>query len=259
MESDSNYNDFQTGDVPLYLQIAALLRQRIFDGYWKPKDRLPTLEQLMSEFKVARATVRQAISLLYGEGLIERQRGRGTFVRERQKLPQVVLSALTDWDTLIAHFSVGKPFLIETKKAESLPSWATNIPKLSDSYQFISRTQVTKNITYLVNNIYLDEAIYQLAPFDIIHGHAIKIISEMPQITLTSCQQTYSFGVADARIANLLEVPVNSAVGNMYRVIRDNRGIAIVLVQNWYRADIMTIEINVSLQNYSKGSEVRKL
>ena len=45
-------------EVPLYIQLADLFRQRIAKGIWKEGDRLPSLEQLVDEFEVARVTVR---------------------------------------------------------------------------------------------------------------------------------------------------------------------------------------------------------
>jgi GntR family transcriptional regulator len=66
--------------LPLYAQIAELLRGRILRGDWKEGDRLPSHEALTREFDVARVTVRQAIMLLEGDGLLTSRRGRGTFV-----------------------------------------------------------------------------------------------------------------------------------------------------------------------------------
>ena len=66
--------------VPLYVQLADLFRQRIVKGVWKQGDKLPSLEQLVAEFEVARVTVRQAIDRLTRDGLVSPQRGRGTFV-----------------------------------------------------------------------------------------------------------------------------------------------------------------------------------
>jgi DNA-binding transcriptional regulator YhcF (GntR family) len=67
-------------EVPLYVQLADLFRQRIAKGVWKEGDKLPSLEQLVGEFEVARVTVRQAIDRLARDGLVLPQRGRGTFV-----------------------------------------------------------------------------------------------------------------------------------------------------------------------------------
>ena len=66
--------------APLYVQLADLFRQRIVKGVWKEGEKLPSLEQLVAEFEVARVTVRQAIERLTRDGLVSPQRGRGTFV-----------------------------------------------------------------------------------------------------------------------------------------------------------------------------------
>ena len=66
--------------VPRYLQVASVLRRRIRDGHWPVGAKIATLEELEHEFGVARVTVRQAIDLLQGEGLVKSFQGRGTFV-----------------------------------------------------------------------------------------------------------------------------------------------------------------------------------
>ena len=69
-----------SAQAPLYVQLADLFRQRIVKGVWKEGEKLPSLEQLVAEFEVARVTVRQAIERLTRDGLVSPQRGRGTFV-----------------------------------------------------------------------------------------------------------------------------------------------------------------------------------
>lgn len=65
--------------VPLYYQIEVALRRAIeADGL--PDGRLPTEEELVERYRVSRMTVRSALRRLEEDGLIERHRGRGTFV-----------------------------------------------------------------------------------------------------------------------------------------------------------------------------------
>lgn len=68
------------GPIPLYFQLANLLRSAISAGQFRSGDVLPTESELCRTYQVSRITVRQALALLVAEGLIQRQQGRGTFV-----------------------------------------------------------------------------------------------------------------------------------------------------------------------------------
>ena len=58
--------------IPLYIQVAAIMRQRIERQQWRPGQKISTLVELEREFEVARVTVRQAVDILRQEGLLQR-------------------------------------------------------------------------------------------------------------------------------------------------------------------------------------------
>jgi GntR family transcriptional regulator len=64
-----------------YGALAGALRARITGGDWPPGTALPAEQALAAEHGVALGTLRQALSVLADEGLVERRHGRGTFVR----------------------------------------------------------------------------------------------------------------------------------------------------------------------------------
>ncbi|HEV8544683.1 MAG TPA: GntR family transcriptional regulator [Candidatus Limnocylindrales bacterium] len=66
--------------LPLYRQIEAELRDRIRSGALRPGARIAPEPELMSEFGVSRATVRQGLAGLVAEGVLEIRRGLGTYV-----------------------------------------------------------------------------------------------------------------------------------------------------------------------------------
>ena len=66
--------------VPLYRRIEADLRERIRSGALRPGGQAPTEPELMAEYGVSRATVRQALAGLLAEGALEIRRGLGTYV-----------------------------------------------------------------------------------------------------------------------------------------------------------------------------------
>ncbi|MGP0027818.1 MAG: GntR family transcriptional regulator [Streptosporangiaceae bacterium] len=71
-----------------YQVIADDLQQMIESGGLKPGERLKTEAELCEEWEVSRTTIRDAIKLLLGRGLVETHHGRGTFVVQ-QILPFV--------------------------------------------------------------------------------------------------------------------------------------------------------------------------
>ena len=70
--------------IPLYRQIEADLRERIRGGGLRPGAQVPPEPELMAEYGVSRATVRQALVGLVAEGLLEIRRGLGTYVTARR-------------------------------------------------------------------------------------------------------------------------------------------------------------------------------
>ena len=68
------------GPVPVYQQVAAVLRARIEAGKIPPGRPLPSEPHLMQEFGVARETARKAVRVLRDEGLVQIVQGRGAFV-----------------------------------------------------------------------------------------------------------------------------------------------------------------------------------
>ncbi|MEU1353017.1 GntR family transcriptional regulator [Streptomyces cinnamoneus] len=65
----------------LYQQVAAEIRNAIAAGEFPPGAPLPSETQLIARYGVSRPTVRNAISALRSEGLIEVIHGKGSYVR----------------------------------------------------------------------------------------------------------------------------------------------------------------------------------
>jgi GntR family transcriptional regulator len=68
--------------TPMYRQLAKLLREQIERGDLAVGDRVPSEAQLSEIHSISRITVRQGLSELERDGLVERVPGKGTFVRK---------------------------------------------------------------------------------------------------------------------------------------------------------------------------------
>jgi DNA-binding transcriptional regulator YhcF (GntR family) len=84
---------------PPYAQVVDALRREIEQGVLRPGTKLPTHQQLVSQYGVSIGTVKRALGELQGAGLIISRQGQGAFVRTRRSLlasvpPSFSVSAL---------------------------------------------------------------------------------------------------------------------------------------------------------------------
>lgn len=84
----------RTSYVPFYIQVMDALKEYMEQGDVKAGEQLPGEPELCRMFDVSRTVIRQALKELAYEGLIEREKGRGTFVAE-PKIGESLFQELT--------------------------------------------------------------------------------------------------------------------------------------------------------------------
>ncbi|CAM5545276.1 GntR family transcriptional regulator [Streptomyces abikoensis] len=71
-------------DIPRWRQVADVIRQRIKDGTYPPRSRVPSVNQLTEEFGIAAMTAHKVHRGLRAEGLIYTEPGLGSYVAPQQ-------------------------------------------------------------------------------------------------------------------------------------------------------------------------------
>lgn len=66
---------------PKYAQIVKAIQERIEEGTYVPGELLPSESRLVREFGAGRSTVVRALQILSMQGWIDREHGRGSFVK----------------------------------------------------------------------------------------------------------------------------------------------------------------------------------
>jgi GntR family transcriptional regulator len=89
----------RTSKVPLYYQLYEIINEQIRQEVWRPEEKLPTENDLVAQYDLSRATVRQALELLVNQGKIYRRQGQGTFV-SRPAIEQNLNRIISFWEDM---------------------------------------------------------------------------------------------------------------------------------------------------------------
>ncbi len=230
--------------VPLYVQLADLFRQRIVKGVWRQGEKLPSLEKLGAEFEVARVTVRQAIERLTRDGLVSPQRGRGTFVTgappdKRWLKVETTLQNLADVyrDTL--------PAILNIDESARMPRLTESDGVPAERYVYMRRVHAHQGCPYCVIDIYLDAAIFARHPVRFRRETVIPLLMEMASVKIVSARQVLTISTADLEVARHLGTSVNAPVAEVRRVFNGPRRRVIYLGEVTYRGDFVHMEIDL--------------
>jgi GntR family transcriptional regulator len=233
-----------TNPLPLYAQLAELLRHRIARGDWKEGERLPSHDALTREFAVARVTVRQAITLLESEGLLLSRQGKGTFVTARpgaeHRLPvQTTLGALVEM------LRGDEPQLLTIREDAAAPRLSDRDGIPAPHYVHLRRVHLRNDTPYCVISVHLDERVFRLAPERFRREVVIPILAALPGVRIARAHQTLTIGTADPETAAHLRMPINGPVAHVRRVFRAPDGTVIYLGEVVYRGDLVQLDMDL--------------
>ena len=80
----SKFKIDKASQVPLYAQLADAVRSKVKNGELKGSDPLPFMEELSRELKINMTTVRRSFDILQKEGMIQKIKGTGSFIKNIQ-------------------------------------------------------------------------------------------------------------------------------------------------------------------------------
>ncbi|HZV92762.1 MAG TPA: GntR family transcriptional regulator [Caldimonas sp.] len=232
------------GQVPLYVQLADLFRQRIHKGIWKKGEKLPSLEKLVEEFSVARVTVRQAVDRLTRDGLVSPQRGRGTFVTGAPEANRW-LRVETTLRNLADVYRDTSPTILNIDESTRSPRLLEADGVAAPKYVYMRRVHSREGRPYCVIDIYLDAEIFARHPQRFRRETVIPLITEMPGVRVVTARQVLTISTADLEVARHLGIRVNAPVADVRRVFTGPKRRVIYLGEVTYRGDFVHVEFDL--------------
>ena len=224
--------------LPLYHQVYVTLRQRIQDGLYLPTEPMPTEQELIDQFKVSRITIRRAIDDLQAEGLVQRRRGRGTFVVPRKFSSRLHANISGLLENLV---NMGLKTQVDVIEFGYLPATADVREQLELPEKAVVQRSVrvrsfdSKPLSHLV--AYLPEELGRSFDEADLKSQPLLGLLERAGVKVDSADQSISARSADSDVAALLDVPVGTALIHITLVVRDDQGRPVELIRGLYRPD----------------------
>ncbi|MDO7895928.1 GntR family transcriptional regulator [Pseudomonas citrulli] len=212
--------------LPLYQRLRDQLAEQIANNRWRPGEAIPTEAALSAEYQLSTGTVRKAIDALVSEGILERQQGRGTFIRRPQF--QSSLFRFFRFQTASGERQVPESRIlsIEPVAAPSAVAQALGLPADAPVIRIV-RLRLLDIEPVLAEEIWLPRSRFQaLLEIDLSQKGPLlyPIYEETCGQVVAYAQETLTAESVNDVHARLLQVPVNSPVVVIERLARDYAG-----------------------------------
>jgi GntR family transcriptional regulator len=232
--------------IPLYYQIVNILQARIYSGANPPGSLLGTEKELAEAFGVSRITIQKALQALHQEGLVDRQRARGTFVAAtvKQQRPIELHGFL---ESILLLGETGKTLAVERDEVAASDEVAERlgIPTGTTVVRVRRlRTQVGEIPFTSVTN-YLPMDIARLIDLDELRTRAVTdLLDRTPGLRLTQGHETISAEAADEELAERLRVPVGTPLLLVVRELQIETGRTVDLGYSYLRDNRYTVRLS---------------
>jgi GntR family transcriptional regulator len=242
------------GPLPFYAQLADLLREKIADGTYQPGDSLPSEAELGTSYGLSRTAIRQALSLLVAEGLVLKEKGRGTFVRTSPLADFVVqeIRGFHEEMTDKSHEVTTKLLAREPVVAEAKVASELDIKTRSKVLRLF-RVRLVDGLPLCETETFLPLPRFEdLSERDLIEGSLYSSLRSKFGIKPSGGHRFIESASAGKETAINLEVPIGAPLLKLTAVNLDQTGIPFEYFSALYRGDSTRFELSVK-PNSKKG------
>ncbi|MHB8340172.1 MAG: GntR family transcriptional regulator [Mycobacteriales bacterium] len=236
--------------LPFYAQLAAILRSQIQDGVWPPGTLLPSEADLSERYELSRTAVRQALAGLVAEGLVVKEKGRGTFVRQPQ-IAMVVQELRGFYEEMSERGQPVRTQILAQRVVTASPEVAgeLDVPMGSDAVlldrvRLVGEEPVVRVRTHLPAGRFRE-----LLDVDLTERSLYDVLQQDYGVQPRTGRRTIEATVADRELARHLRVPTGSAILRVSAVSYDTDGAAMEHFVASYRGDRVSFQAEVGLAN----------
>jgi GntR family transcriptional regulator len=241
----------RTSPVPFYFQLKKTLAEEIVASRWHPGDRLPSEPSICTHFDVSRTTVRQALGELEAEGMIRREKGRGTFVAERRSTSWLLQSSHGFYEEATGAGHTVRSRVLR-RDLEALPSWACDALDLAGGSMGVTVERLRwvddRLVMYVITHLPAHLAEVVLAA-DLENGSLYRTLEDGKGVSVFGGRRVVEAVTGQEELARLLKVQPGAPLLFVESVSWDRDLRPFECYRAWHRADRTKIEVQVVNQS----------
>ncbi|MFI8684782.1 GntR family transcriptional regulator [Rossellomorea sp. NPDC077527] len=226
--------------VPYHLQIKDILTREIGEGVHK--ERIPSERDLMDRFSVSRTTIREAVSHLVTEGVLQKIHGKGTFISQKPPVHEWLdsLNSLTDTVKKMGMVPGSRLLHCGMEKEDQLVSEMLNVNR----FFTIERLRTADGIPIAIErHHYAKELGMKVAEYDLEAAAIYDLLENDLGIEMEEAEQFISSKVVTDEDALELDVRAGSNVLCVERMMTDVNGETIEYYTSVFRPDMYVFRI----------------
>jgi GntR family transcriptional regulator len=221
--------------VPVYYQLKKLILAKIAAGEFGPNQPIPSERELCDTLKISRMTVRQALNQLANEGVLYREKGRGTFV-SKSKIEQRNIMSFSDMVIQKGMRPAAKILYFQkTPPTPDFPELAE--PLNSELFYHIRRLRLADTTPIGIEEVFIPEKhCPNLEQFDLT-ASLYRIIREKYTLSISYVDNEIESSLPHQDERELLAIPDNTPVIRINGKSYTESDLTILYERSIYRAD----------------------
>lgn len=245
--------------VPYYIQVKESLQEQIRQRSWQPGYQLPSEPDLCRIFGVSRTVIRQALQELANEGLLVREKGRGTFVAEPKISGSLVQRLAGFYEDLVSQGYTPTTYVLRQEVVPAPPTVAAYLGvKTGTAVIEIERLRFIQDEPLVLATTYLPHALCPaVLHADLSNQSLYALLEEQCGLSIARGYRIVEAVLPNEHQARLLAVDKSSPLIKLKSVTFLNDGTPLEYYQAYYRGDRLQFKVElVRVREYGKDRMV---
>lgn len=225
--------------IPVYYQLKQDIKEKIHQGIWKTGECISSEREITESYAVSRMTVRQALGELVQEGILKREKGKGTFVCE----PKVMQKDMMSFSEIVKRNDLTlNTKVLEFKKIRT-PEEFQDLILLEDVYK-ISRLRIVQNISVAEETIYIPCDYCGFMDENILEGSFYKLLDRFGY-SIDHSESSIQAILTTDYYKKLFDIESNVPLLKISSRNVTSDGKLLFLEESVYRSDKYVLEVNI--------------